>query len=195
MPKTVSPHELQRLLAADPALPLLDVRTPAEYAGARLPQARNVPLDRLNPGTVAALYADGAAPLPEGKPVYFLCQAGKRATLATEAFAAAGHDVGIVVEGGLSAWTAAGLPVEQGAGGVISLERQVRIGAGSLVLLGVLLGHFVHPGFYWLSGFVGAGLVFAGVTDFCGMALVLAKCPWNGVEREPASLRPIRTGK
>ncbi len=173
MPKTVSPHELQRLLAADSALPLLDVRTPAEYAGARLTQARNVPLDRLNPGTIAGLS------LPEGKPVYLLCQAGKRAAMAAEAFAAAGRDVGVVVEGGLNAWTAAGLPVEKGTGGVISLERQVRIGAGSLVLLGVLLGHFVHPGFYWLSGFVGAGLVFAGVTDFCGMALVLAKCPWN----------------
>jgi predicted branched-subunit amino acid permease len=61
----------------------------------------------------------------------------------------------------------------------ISVERQVRIAAGSIVLSGVLLSKFVHPNFVWLSGFVGAGLIFAGITDFCGMGLLLAKAPWN----------------
>ena len=84
----------------------------------------------------------------------------------------------IIVAGGTSAWESAGLPVNKGKG-VISLERQVRIGAGLLVLAGVALGHFVHPGFYGLSAFVGAGLTFAGITDFCGMGLILAKMPWN----------------
>lgn len=84
-----------------------------------------------------------------------------------------------MVEGGTLAWEAAGFPVERGESRVISLERQVRIGAGALVVSGVLLARFVHPAFLWLSGFVGAGLVFAGVTDTCGMGMLLAKAPWN----------------
>jgi rhodanese-related sulfurtransferase len=84
-----------------------------------------------------------------------------------------------VVEGGTLAWIEAGLPVTRGTAKVISLERQVRIAAGALVLTGVLLGWFVHPPFFGLAGFVGAGLVFAGITDFCGMGLLLAKLPWN----------------
>jgi rhodanese-related sulfurtransferase len=84
-----------------------------------------------------------------------------------------------VVEGGTLAWIAANLPVTRSAVKMISLERQVRIAAGSLVLIGVLLGWFVHRGFYGLAAFVGAGLVFAGITDFCGMGLLLAKLPWN----------------
>jgi len=83
-----------------------------------------------------------------------------------------------VVEGGTNAWIAAGLPVIRGRK-TISIERQVRIGAGSLVVIGTGLGRFVHPAFYILAAFVGAGLVFAGVTDICGMANVLAKAPWN----------------
>ena len=63
--------------------------------------------------------------------------------------------------------------------GVISIERQVRIGAGTMVLAGVLLGHYVYPGWYFLSGFIGCGLIFAGITDWCGMGLLLAKMPWN----------------
>ncbi|MCW5559341.1 MAG: DUF2892 domain-containing protein, partial [Verrucomicrobiae bacterium] len=76
-------------------------------------------------------------------------------------------------------WEAAGLPVLRGTSRVISLERQVRIAAGTLVVTGTALGYFVHPGFYGLAAFVGAGLVFAGITDFCGMGLLLAKLPWN----------------
>jgi hypothetical protein len=76
------------------------------------------------------------------------------------------------------AWEAAGLPVTRGKK-VLSLERQVRVAAGLLVLTGVILGTWVHPGFHGLAGFVGAGLVFAGLTDWCGMAMLLAKMPWN----------------
>jgi hypothetical protein len=93
--------------------------------------------------------------------------------------AQAGLDNAVVVEGGTIAWSDAGLPVERAAVKVMSLERQVRIGAGSLVLTGVLLAIFVHPYFLALSGFVGGGLVFAGITDWCGMGLLLAKAPWN----------------
>ena len=77
------------------------------------------------------------------------------------------------------AWAEAGLPVNRGSSKVISLERQVRIAAGAIVLTGVLLAHFVHPTFIWLSGLVGAGLTFAGITDWCGMGMLIAKMPWN----------------
>ena len=82
------------------------------------------------------------------------------------------------VEGGTAAWQAAGLPVVEGKK-TMSLERQVRIAAGSLIVTGVAIGHFVHPGGYGLSAFVGAGLVFAGITDTCGMGMLIAKMPWN----------------
>jgi len=85
----------------------------------------------------------------------------------------------VVVEGGTLAWIEAGLSVNRGTTKVISLERQVRIAAGSLVLTGVLLAIFVHPYFIGISAFVGAGLIFAGITDWCGMGLLLAKLPWN----------------
>lgn len=92
---------------------------------------------------------------------------------------AAGYSGIHVVEGGTQGWVAAGLPVVSLGKKSISIERQVRIGAGILVLLGIVLGFMVHPGFFVLSGFIGAGLVFAGVTDWCGMALLLARAPWN----------------
>jgi rhodanese-related sulfurtransferase len=86
----------------------------------------------------------------------------------------------VSVDGGTQAWEAAGLPIVRGQK-TISLERQVRIAAGSLVVLGAVLGYFVHPYFIGLSAFVGAGLVFAGVTDTCGMGMLLARMPWNKV--------------
>jgi len=141
-----------------------------EFAAVHVAQAQNIPLDALRPG---------ALPLPKDRPVYLLCQRGGRATKAAEQLAQAGFTNPIVVEGGTESWSNAGLPVEKSGASVISLERQVRIGAGSLVLLGVLLGWFVHPYFIGLSAFVGAGLVFAGLTDWCGMGLLLAKAPWN----------------
>ena len=84
------------------------------------------------------------------------------------------------VEGGTLAWDQAGLPVSRGRK-VISLERQVRIAAGLLVLTGAVLALTVHPWWAGLSAFVGAGLMFAGITDTCGMALMLARMPWNQV--------------
>ena len=83
------------------------------------------------------------------------------------------------MEGGTQAWVAAGLPAVKGSKSAISIERQVRIGAGILVLTGIILGFLFHPAFFALSAFIGAGLVFAGVTDWCGMGLLLAKAPWN----------------
>ncbi len=172
--KTIKAPELQQLLEHGSTLAVLDVRTPAEFNAEHVPAARNIPLDQLDP---ARLAEEGQ--LSKVEPVYLLCQAGGRATKAAEKFAQAGFNHAVVIEGGTKAWIEAGLPVDRGTSTAISIERQVRIGAGSLVLLGVLLAFFVHPYFIALSGFVGAGLVFAGVTDWCGMGLLIAKAPWN----------------
>jgi rhodanese-related sulfurtransferase len=168
--KTISPVELQQILTAQPSAPVIDVRTPVEFTEVHVAQARSIPLDELKPGALT---------LPKDQPVYLLCRSGQRATRAAEKFAKDGYSQPIVVEGGTLAWIDAGLPVSRSTVKVISLERQVRIAAGAIVFAGVLLAHFVNPNFIWLSGFVGAGLVFAGVTDFCGMGLLLAKLPWN----------------
>jgi rhodanese-related sulfurtransferase len=174
MVKTITPPDMNRLLAAEPDLVLLDVRTPLEHAEVHVAQARNEPLVGLRP---KMLFDSGR--LSRDRPVYLICRTGGRATKAAERFAAEGFDQGVVVEGGTEGWIAAGLPVKRGEVKVISLERQVRIAAGTLVLAGLVLGYFIHPAFIGLSAFVGAGLVFAGITDWCGMALLLAKFPWN----------------
>jgi rhodanese-related sulfurtransferase len=168
--KTILPVQLQTILAAQPSAPVIDVRTPVEFAEVHVPQARSLPLDELKPG---------ALPLPKDQPVYLLCRSGQRATKAAEKLAQEGFLQPVVVEGGTLGWIAANLPVTRGTTKVISLERQVRIAAGAIVLAGVLLAHFVDGRFIWLAGFVGAGLVFAGITDYCGMGLLLAKMPWN----------------
>ena len=168
--KTISPVELQNILATQPASTIIDVRTPVEFAEVHVPQARSVPLDELKPGSLQ---------LPKDQRVYLLCRSGQRATKAADKFAKEGFSQPVVVEGGTLAWIEANLPVTRGTVKVISLERQVRIAAGAIVLVGVLLARFVNFNFIWLSGFVGAGLIFAGITDFCGMGLLLAKLPWN----------------
>jgi rhodanese-related sulfurtransferase len=168
--KTISPVELEKILATQPATTVIDVRTPVEFAEVHVPQARSVPLDELKPDSLQ---------LAKDQPVYLLCRSGQRATKAAEKFAKEGFTQPVVVEGGTLAWIAANLPVARGTTKVISLERQVRITAGAIVFAGVLLAHFVNYNFIWLAGFVGAGLVFAGITDFCGMGLLLARMPWN----------------
>lgn len=166
---------LRARLAALPDLVLIDVRTPAEYAEVHIPQAVSRPLQGLDPAALAA-----AGIVRKDQRVHVICRTQNRSKLAAEALEAAGFQDVVVVEGGTSEWEAAGYPVVRGSGrAVISLERQVRIGAGSLVVLGVLLSWLVAPAFILLSGFVGAGLVFAGITDFCGMGLLLARAPWN----------------
>jgi rhodanese-related sulfurtransferase len=167
---TISPVELQNRLAAQPGLPLLDVRTPVEFAEVHVPQARNIPLDELQPDKLQ---------FQKDQPVYLLCRSVQRATKAAEKFAKSGFTQPVVISGGTLAWIDANLPVTRGQNKVISIERQVRIIAGSMVCIGVLLGWFVHRDFFGVAAFVGAGLVFAGVTDFCGMGLLLMKLPWN----------------
>src|SRR5512135_1050077 len=177
--RTITPRELDELCRRGQPVELIDVRTPAEYREVHAEFARSVPLDSLDPRAVME-----ARNGPGHEPLYTICRSGSRGRQACEKFLASGYANLVNVEGGTVAWEQAGLPVKRGKK-TISLERQVRIAAGSLVLLGVGLG-LLHPGFLGLAAFVGAGLVFAGVTDTCGMGMLLARMPWNQVKEETA---------
>jgi rhodanese-related sulfurtransferase len=172
--KTVTCKELDGLAKAG-RIELIDVRTPVEFREVHSVHARNVPLDSLDPSAVMGARANAEAP------VYVICRSGSRSTKACEAFVAAGFTNVVNVDGGTNAWDQAGLPVKRGKKAV-SLERQVRIAAGFLVFTGTTLGVFHHE--YWLGlpAFVGAGLMFAGITDTCAMGMLIAKMPWNQVK-------------
>jgi rhodanese-related sulfurtransferase len=177
---TIGPRELAAKRQGGEAVELIDVRTPVEYREVHCDFARNVPLSDLDPRAVMSA-RDGT---PD-KPLFVICRSGSRGKQACEKFLAAGYANVVNVEGGTLAWAECGLPVSRGKK-AISLERQVRIAAGSMVLLGAVLGYFVHPYFLGLSAFVGAGLVFAGVTDTCGMGMMLARMPWNQARAKSA---------
>lgn len=166
----IHPTELADVRRNKPVV-LIDVRTPVEYEEVHAEGARSIPLDRLDPKTLASECMNGEC-------LYVICRSGSRGRQACEKLLAAGISNVVNVEGGTQAWEQAGLPVIRGRK-AISLERQVRIAAGLLVLLGVILGAFVHIAFIGLSAFIGAGLVFAGITDWCGMGMLLARMPWN----------------
>lgn len=163
-PKTVSPTEARRMMAE--GAKLVDIRGADEFARARAQGAENRPLDQIE-----RIDCDG--------PIVFMCRSGMR-TGSNAARLAACHDgEAFLLEGGLEGWRKADLPVEEDRSQPIEIMRQVQIAAGSLVLLGLILGLVVAPGWFALSGFVGAGLVFAGTTGWCGMAYLLAIMPWN----------------
>lgn len=163
---------------------ILDVRTDIEHRASCLRAAHvHVPLDTLDAKAFIAEHK-----LDGGKPLYILCRAGARAAKAAAAFHQAGFDNVHVIDGGLLNCETCGVPVKKGE--VISLERQVRIAVGALVLLGTLLGSFASPWFYILPAFCGAGLLLAGVTEWCGMALLLARAPWN---KAAAGSAPVKS--
>jgi rhodanese-related sulfurtransferase len=177
MVATISPTTLVDLRRKGENVTLVDVRTPAEFGEVHVDFAHNIPLDRLDAKAVAALGGDG--------PLYFVCKSGTRSQKACEKLLAAGLQNVISVEGGTAACEAAGVPVVRGRK-VMSLERQVRIAAGALVAIGAALAAFgPEAPVNWkaigagLAGFVGCGLVFAGITDTCGMAMLIARMPWN----------------
>lgn len=166
----LTPEALDALTRSRTDVRLLDVRTPGEYAAAHVPGSYNLPLDVLPEHGSALRGVDG--------PVVLVCRSGQRSRKAEAVLAAAGLPTLHVLDGGLQAWDAAGLPVRRGKG-PISLERQVRIAAGGLALVGGLLALLVSPLFAVIPAFVGAGLVFSGITDTCGMAMVLCRLPYN----------------
>lgn len=164
--KTLSPAETQA--AIDAGARLIDIRSADEHAREHIPGAINVPLERLND-----LPHDGGA-------IIFHCKSGMRtAANAARLCEAAGTAPAYIVEGGIDAWRQAGQPTVTDRSQPLEILRQVQITAGALVLTGVLLGLVVTPAFFGLSAFVGAGLMFAGVTGWCGMANLLRVMPWN----------------
>jgi rhodanese-related sulfurtransferase len=176
--KAIAPGQLPQLLRAQPNLQLLVVRTSGEYFEMDALPARNVPLDIPVPKELF-----DSCDLSEDRAVYLLCRTGERAKKAGVKFEKEGFSPAVVV-GGTPAWSEAGLPIERDAIDVISLDRQVRIAASSLVLICILLGSSVRRAFFGLSAFVGTGLVFARITDFCGRGLLLSRLPWSA--RKPA---------
>lgn len=163
-PKTISPHEARELIA-NGAL-LVDIRQPDEYRRARAADARNHPVDGLD-----RIDAEG--------PVVFMCRSGMRTQGNAGKLARCHAGQAYLLEGGLEAWRKAGLPVEEDRTQPLELMRQVQIAAGSLVLLGAILGMTLAPAWFALSAFVGAGLIMAGTTGWCGMAQLLSAMPWN----------------
>lgn len=154
------------------AAQLIDVREADEFARRHVKGALSAPISTL-----------GAAPprIHPTRAAIFTCRTGMRTAANCDRLAALVEGEAFVLEGGVDAWASAGLPVEEDRRAPLEIMRQVQIAAGSLVLAGVVLGLSVHPAFFGLSAFVGAGLTFAGATGFCGMAKLLAFLPWNRV--------------
>ncbi|MDP3854702.1 rhodanese family protein [Phenylobacterium sp.] len=167
--KTLSPGHVADLLRHERAV-LVDIREPDEFARRHVKGARSHPLSAFSPARLN---------IPPGKTVVFTCKSGMRTAANCERLVSDLDREAFLLEGGVDGWAAAGLPVTENRKAPLEMMRQVQIGAGSLVLLGVALGYGVHPVFFGLSGAVGAGLLMAGVTGFCGMARLLNLAPWN----------------
>jgi len=167
----LTPDELAQFLTEHPEARLLDVRTPGEFESQHIAGAYNVPLDLLGEHghEIRARVAD---------PVILICRSGQRARKAEDALAATGMRNLHILDGGMTAWVAAGRPVRERTPRM-SLERQVRIAAGGLAATGGLLALLANPLFAAVPAFIGSGLVFAGITDTCAMGMLLARLPYN----------------
>lgn len=152
---------------------VIDVRTPAEFASGHVKGAKNLPVDKISKSELERL--------SQGAPVRLMCRSGSRSRMALEKAIGSGFQGEVTcINGGIETWLKAGLPVETlSHRKVIPLERQVRIAAGLLVAVGSLLALCISSNWIFLPLFVGCGLIFAGITDWCGMAILLAKMPWN----------------
>jgi rhodanese-related sulfurtransferase len=175
---TIRPAEARLLL--EQGATLVDIREADEHAREKIIGAHHLPLSKLDEADLA---------LHEGKPVIFHCKSGARTVGNASRLAqkVGGACEAFVIEGGLDAWKKAGLPVVADRRHPIELQRQVQIGAGSLAFFGTMLGLFASPWFFAVPAFVGAGLMVAGVTGFCGMARILMRAPWNKATYDPAA--------
>jgi rhodanese-related sulfurtransferase len=151
---------------------LIDVREPSEYVGEHIEGACLISLSKFDPNQI---------PTDSDKKIILYCQSSNRSGQAAQKLVNAGFEEVIHLAGGLSEWKRAGYPTKINKNAPISIMRQVQIVAGSLVFLGTVLGTVVNPAFYILSGFVGAGLMFAGISGTCAMATLLMKLPYNKV--------------
>lgn len=165
----LKPAEVAERLKTRRAI-LIDIRETDEFAREHIQGAAALPLSRID----AVSVADHGE-----REVIFTCRTGNRTGVNGVKLAGCVPGEAFVLEGGLEAWKSHGLPTRADTSQPIELMRQVQITAGGLVLIGAVLGFLVHPAFWGLSAFVGAGLVFAGATGFCGMARLLAAMPWN----------------
>lgn len=172
LPKTdtIDSATLKRMMAADPDLRVLDVRTGGEFETVHIPGSYNVPLDTLTE------HARDLADIAH--PVVLICQSGGRATQAHEKLTGQGKDALHILEGGMTSWQAAGGEVVHGDTSRWAMDRQVRGVAGALALTGILVS-IVFPRAKWLSGGVAAGLLFSAVSNTCAMGAALAKLPYN----------------
>ena len=166
--KVLTPQAAQELLAKGAVL--VDIRDSDEYAREHIAVAKHMPMELLNSQGV---------PSNEANAVIFHCRSGNRTVMNAQALNDCATCEVYILEGGLDGWKEAGFPVIKDTKQPLELQRQVQIGAGSMILLGVILGTTVAPAWYALSGFVGAGLIMAGVTGFCGLARMLLVMPWN----------------
>lgn len=171
--KHISVHSFKEIVEAEnnnPSVDFINVCIPVEYKEKHIAGVRNVPLDEIQ--NRAGEFADKAT-------IYVHCRSGNRSQQAIEKLKQLNLQADLVnVEGGLSAWDEAGFSTNK-LTNRIPLMRQVLIAAGALVLLGFILSITIAPQFIYLSAFVGAGLLFAGVSGWCGMSFLLAKMPWN----------------
>lgn len=168
--KTVNASVLKEWLARGEAV-LIDVREPGEHAAQNIPGARLMPLGKISRAALAEF---------SGKKIVVHCQAGKRGGMACEKLLSEDPSLDLYnLEGGITAWKQAGCSAGGSGKCFIPLDRQVLLLAGTLTLTGTLLGAFVDRRFLLLSAFAGTGLILAGLTGFCGGALLLAQMPWN----------------
>ena len=170
----ISPAEASRRLADGSAV-LVDIREPQEHAREAIPGAKLSPLSAFDSRSFAAIRGKGAPA------VIFHCQGGRRTAESADRLRECGIPEVYLLEGGLAGWKAAGYATNIDRTKPIEMQRQVQITAGSLVLAGLVLAAAVSPWFAALSAFVGAGLVFAGISGWCGMANLLGFMPWNRV--------------
>ena len=171
--QTISSEGLQALHDKGEQIEVIDVRTPVEFRELHLEFAQNIPLDKLNPDAVVS-----GRKGRKSEPLYIICRSGSRGMEACQKFIDCGHKHVINIEGGTLAASKSGLPMVYGKKAV-SLDRQVRIAAGLIIFLGVILSWKIDHGFLLIPGLIGLGLTFSGVTDSCGMANLLSKMPWN----------------
>jgi rhodanese-related sulfurtransferase len=172
----VTPEQLhvEQLAGKSPAL--VDVRTAAEYRAGHIPGAQLIPGDELSPAAIENRLGRTAPGRDET--LYITCHAGPRAARAAERLRQSGYTNIAIIEGGTQRWEQAGLPLHR-CGSAISLERQVQIAIGSLIILKVILGYGVHAMFFAFAAVIGAGLIFAGVTRWCGLSELIARLPCN----------------
>jgi len=147
----------------------IDVRSAAEFATGHIPGAINIPLEEIE---------TRLEDISREVPLILICKGGKRARTAAGFLEPCRENL-TILEGGMDAWSKVGLPLVVSKKTRWSLERQVRLGAGLLVLCGTIAAVVAGRGWLLLTGFVGAGLTFAGLTDLCPMAVLLAAMPWN----------------